>query len=352
MANVKFPRKEFEAKLGNKITKEIEEKISLFGTPLESISDNEIEIEIFPNRPDLLSMQGYLRAFKAFLGKSPGLAKYRIKKPEKNYKVKIDKSVKDIRPYTACAIIKNLKFNEEKIKEIIDIQEKLHNTVGRNRKKVAIGIYPLEKIKLPITYKAENPKDILFIPLEAEKEMNAFQILQKHPTGRAYSHLLENCEKFPVFRDANKKVLSMPPIINSQETGKITENTKEVFIECSGFDFNTLKKTLNIIVTTLADQGGTIYQMELHYGEKILTPNLTPEKMKISLENANKLLGLNLNENDLTKLLPKMGYGYKNRTVTIPAWRTDILHEVDIIEDIAIAYGYNCNCIWLQQLNS
>jgi len=138
----------------------------------------------------------------------------------------------------------------------------------------------------------------------------------------------------------------MPPIINSDETGKITNKTKELFIECSGSDFKVLQKMLNIIITTLSDMGGQIYQMNLDYpfgkNKKITTPNLEPEIIKISLENTNKLLGLNLKETDLEKLLPKMGHKYdsKNKSVHVPAWRTDILHEVDLIEDIAIAYGY------------
>lgn len=339
MANVKFPRKEFEKEI--KITPEVIEKISLFGTPLESITNEDIEIEVFPNRPDLLSMQGFLRAFKAFLGKDTGLKTYKIKKPENNFKVKIHPSVKSVRPFTACAIVKNLSFNDEKIKEIIELQEKLHSTVGRNRKKLAIGIYPLEKITLPITYKAESPENIKFIPLEMDKELTGRQILQKHPTGREYAHLLEGFEKFPIFVDSKGKVLSMPPIINSHETGKISHETKAVFVECSGFDFKILKNTLNIIVTTLADMGGEINSMILDYGkEKVISPNLSPETMRISLENTNRLLGLNLKESDLQKLLPKMGYDYSNSKVKIPAWRCDILHEVDIIEDIAIAYGY------------
>ena len=275
------------------------------------------------------------------MGKETGLKKYKINPPQKDFKVIIDKSVKNIRPFTACAIVKNLKFDDEKIKEIIDLQEKLHSTVGRNRRKVAIGIYPLEKIQLPITYLAKSQKDIKFIPLGSDKEMTGLQILQRHSTGREYAYLLEDYDKYPIFMDANKKILSMPPIINSHETGKITENTKEVFVECSGSNFETLKKTLNIIVTTLAEMDGKIHSMNLIYDKKQTTPNLTPEKMKISLENINLLLGLKLKESDLQKLLPRMGYEYKNKTVSIPAWRTDILHEVDIAEDIAIAYGYD-----------
>lgn len=337
MANIKFPRAEIEKHL--KLTPENIEKIMLLGIPI-SLSDEEVEIEVFPNRPDIISMQGFLRAVNTYIKKT-GLKKYKIHPPEKNFKVKIEPSVKKVRPFTACAIVKNLIFDDSKIKEIINMQEKLHATIGRNRKKVAIGIYPLEKITLPIKYEALPPEKIKFRPLESEREMSGKEILLRHPTGREYAHLLENAEKFPIFIDSKGKILSMPPIINSHETGKITSATKDVFIECSGSDFPTLEKTLNIIVTTLADMDGKIYAMNLDYGKKILTPNLNPEKMKISLENTNKLLGLSLKEKDLEKLLPKMGYSYQKGKVLIPAWRTDILHEVDIIEDIAIAYGYD-----------
>jgi len=338
MAIVKFNRKEFEKYC--KITKEIEEKISLFGTPMESINKDEIELEIFPNRPDLYSLQGYLRNFLAFLGKKTGLKEYKVNKPDKNYEVKIDSSVKDVRPYTACAIVKGLKFDNEKIKEIIDIQEKLHSTLGRNRKKIAIGIYPLEAISLPIRFEARKPGDIKFIPLDSDREMTGLQILSQHPTGRDYAHLLQGKEKFPVFVDSKNEILSMPPIINSNKTGKIDENTTSVFIECSGFDFPILKKTLNILVCMLADIGGKIYQMKLS-GINEITPDLTPEKMKINIENINKLLGLELKEGDVKKLLERMGYNYKNKQAEIPAYRTDIMHEVDVAEDIAIAYGYD-----------
>lgn len=338
MTNVKFQRKEIEREI--KLTPETINKISLFGTPLEKINDEEIEIEIFPNRPDLISLQGFLRAFKQFLGKKTGLKKYEIKKPQKNFSVNVDSSVKKIRPFTACAIIKNINLDDKKIKQIIELQEKLHTTIGRNRKKVAIGVYPLEKISLPISYTARKPNNIRFAPLGSQREMNGYQILSRHPTGRSYAHLLEEKEKFPIFIDANNKILSMPPIINSNETGKVNLSTRNVFVECSGANLKTLNKVLAIVATTLADMGGTIYQMKINYNKKIITPDLMPSKIKLSTKHTNKLLGLNLKEKEIKNLLGKMGHDYSSGTVLSPAWRTDLLHEVDLIEDIAIAYGY------------
>jgi len=341
MAVVTFDKKTFEKEIG-KIDEKMQHSISMFGTPVEHVDEAEIQVEVFPNRPDMLSYHGFKRGFTAYLGKNKGLKNYVSNKPEKNYTVNVDSSVKNIRPYTACAIIRGLEFDGGKIKEIIDVQEKLHATMGRKRKKVAIGIYPLDKISLPITFKAMAPKEIKFRPLDSEKEMTGLEILQKHPAGKEYSHLLKGKEKFPVFMDSENNILSMPPIINSETTGKINENTKDVFIECSGFEMNILEKCLNILSTTLSDMGGKICQMEVKYGSaKRILPDFKTEEMKISIENVNRFLGLELKEKEIKNFLERMGYEYKDKIVSIPSWRTDILHEVDLIEDIAIAYGYD-----------
>lgn len=347
MASIKFDKKLFEKEVG-KLTDEMMQKIALFGATVESVDSEEVELDITPDRPDLFSYQNFKRSFLAFLGKKTGLKIYKIHRPEKNYKVKIDSSVKKVRPFTVCAIVRGLKLNDEKIKEIIDIQEKLHVTVGRKRKKLAIGIYPLEKIKLPITFKALEPDKIKFVPLEMDREMSGLQILQRHPAGRDYAHLLAGKSKFPVFVDKDNNVLSMPPIINSHLTGKVTEKTKDIFIECSGFDVEILKKCLNILVVSFLEMGGKVHQMEVlglpvKKKGKNITPDLAPEKVKISLENVNKLLGLDLDKKQLKVLLEKMGHDYnpKNNEVAIARWRVDILHEVDLIEDVAIAYGYD-----------
>jgi len=339
MAIVLLNKKELKKIIGNVDDESIDEKIGMFGTAVERITEEEVEVEVAPNRPDMLSQQGLFRALRHYFKKS--VKKYKVNPPEKNYFVKIDKSLKSIRPFTACAIVKSLKFDDEKIKEIIDIQEKLHMSIGRNRKKLAIGIYPLEKIALPITFTADSPEEIKFVPLEMSNEMTGNQILSKHPVGREYGHLLKGKEMFPVFKDANQEILSMPPIINSQMTGKITEKTRDVFVECSGFNLEILKKTLNIIVSVLADLGGSVYAMNLFYGnKKIRTPDLTPERMKIKIEDAEKLLGIKLKRKEIKKLLERMGYTLIEDVVEIPAYRTDILHPNDIYEDIAIAYGY------------
>ena len=340
MPSITLNKEVFEKLVGKKLPIEkLKDRISMLGTDLENIEGNEINVEIFPNRPDLLSEQGLARALSSFIGVKTGLREYKIEKSGE--KLIVDKSVNDVRPYTACAIVKGLKFDDEKIKEIIQIQEKLHITYGRNRKKCAIGIYPFEKIKPPIKFIAKKPNDIKFQPLEAFKEMTGLQILSQHPTGKEYGHLLEGKGKFPLVVDSTGQVLSMPPIINSEQMGKVSDKTKDVFIECSGFDLEVLEKCLNMIVTALADMGGKIYSMEMEYpGKKVTTPKLNPTPMKFELEYVNKIIGVDFKESEIKKYLEMMGYGYEKGKALVPAYRADVMHPSDLVEDICVAYGY------------
>jgi phenylalanyl-tRNA synthetase beta chain len=340
MPTITANKKVFEHLVGKGLPlKKLKDRISYLGTDLEKVDDKEIVVEVFPDRPDMLSTPGLARAFSSFIGVKKGLRNYAV--TPSGEEVVIEKSVGKVRPYTACAIIRGLRFDDEKIREVIDIQEKLHVTYGRNRRKVAIGIYPYEKIKPPIRFTAKKPQDIRFRPLEFPREINGLQILSQHPAGREYGHLLEGEDVFPVFIDSNNKILSMPPIINSEDTGKITNKTSDVFIECSGFDFGVLEKCINIIVTAFADIGGRIYSMKLRYHKKtVTTPNLKPERFKVDIGYINKKLGLSLKEAQIKNLLERMGYGYRNKTALIPAYRADILHQIDLAEDVAIAYGF------------
>ncbi|MEK6886862.1 MAG: phenylalanine--tRNA ligase subunit beta [Nanoarchaeota archaeon] len=340
MTTLELNKKSLEKSIGRRLSdKEIKEDISMFGTPVGRIEGNKIIVDITPNRPDLLGEQGFARAFSSYLGIKKGLRKYSVSESKK--KVIVEGVVSEVRPQIACAIVKGLKFNDETIKEVIKIQEKLHITYGRNRKRCAIGIYPLEKISFPVKYTAKKPNEIKFRPLEHTRAMSGSEILDNHPAGREYRHLLQNKSIYPILIDSSNKILSMPPIINSHDVGKIENGTKDVFVECTGFDINVLKKCLNMVVTSLAETGGKIYSVNVERnGKKIVTPDLEPEKMRLDINYANKRLGLELKESQIVLLLERMGFGYSNKTVLIPTYRTDILHQIDLIEDIAIAYGY------------
>jgi len=341
MPTVNLNKNVFEKLVGKKLPLDkLKDRISMLGTDLEKIEGDTIEVEVFPNRPDMLSEQGFARAFSSFIGVKKGLRDFKIKKSE--LKLIVKKSLPKEWPYAFACIIKGLSFNDEKIREVIQIQEKLGMTLLRKRKKGGIGLYPLEKITFPISFVGEHPDKIKFRPLEYPNEITGRQILSKHSTGRAYAHLVEGWNKFPIFVDAKGIVMSMPPIINSHDVGKIDETTQDVFLEVTGNDFHATQAALTIIATSLIDMGGTLYSIDCiqQDGKSYAIPNLKPKRMKLDLAYCNRWLGLDLKMKDAEKLLEKMGYGCKNGQVFVPAYRVDIMHQVDLFEDIAIAYGY------------
>lgn len=340
MVVVEYSYDEIKSKVN--LTKEkIIDILNTIGAPTEEDEETKlIKSEITPNRPDWYSLEGLVRSIKTY-EKSEEF-KYHAKKSD--YKVIIEKGVAKIRPYTVCAVIKGIKFDDQKIKEIVQLQEKLGNTMGRKIKKLGIGFYPLQTIEFPIIYTTRKPHDIKYRPLGFDKEVSASEILKTHKKGEQYGHIIEKFEEYPVFLDNKKRIMCLIPIVNSAETGKVDTNTKDVFVEVTGIEFEAVSQALNIICCSLSDMGGEIYQIKTEYvGDKkqILTPNLEEREMNYDIKKAQKLIGMEISEQDVEKLLKRMGYNYKNKKITIPPYRADILGEIDITEDLAIAIGYN-----------
>jgi len=344
MPTINVNKKGFLKLISKRLTdQEIEEKISMMGVSVENVTENEIVVEVFPNRPDLLSEYGLARAASTFLGTSNGLKKYKVH--ESSYVLNVQGTVGEW-PYAVAAVVKGLRFDDGKIKEVIQLQEKLGGTFLRNRKKGGIGLYPLDKIRFPIRFTSELPDKINFRPLEFPKAISGRDILELHPTGKEYKNIIANWKKFPIFVDAKNVVMSMPPIINSHDVGKITEDTIDVFLEVTGKDLNVINKALNIMAASLSDMGGRIYNVKLVYGNKSYnSPNLNPEEVKIDVNYINTRIGLNLKPSEVSRLLEKMGHGVKKKGkdvfALVPAYRADIIHQIDLAEDVAIAYGYD-----------
>lgn len=253
MPTVEFKFKELCSFLGRNFKPdELKERISMLGVDLERIDEDKIIMEIFPNRPDLLSIEGLSRALKGVLGIETGLKSYNL--IESNVKIFVDKSVENVRPCINGAIIKNISMDENFLISIMDLQEKLHLTHGRNRRKVAIGIHDLSKIEPNFTYKAVKPNEISFVPLDMSEEMSLDEILRKHSKGREYSFILEKKERYPVILDKNKNVISFPPIINAELT-RVTHETREIFIDVTGLDENAVNQALNIVTTAIVERG-------------------------------------------------------------------------------------------------
>jgi len=345
MPLVTFGYTDFLNLLGYDISKvEVIEKLPMIGGDFDKVEGDELNIEFFPNRPDLTSVEGIARAARAFFGFETGLKKYNLEKSD--IITKSDPSVKNVRPFVTTALIKNVTMTDELIASLMDMQEKLHFGLGRNRRKVAIGVHNFEPVTPPFTYKAVDPDSVDFIPLAKDDYMTLSEILEKHEKGIDYAHLLKDFDKYPLIVDAYNNVLSFPPIINGSLT-EVTPYTKEIFIDVTGTDRRAINHALNIVVTALSERGGQIFTTTvLEEGQTFTVPNLQPVKKSLSIGYVNKILGTNLGIKEIIDCLSKMGYDSvqideNNIDVDIPAWRADILHEVDLIEDVAVGYGFD-----------
>ncbi|MEN4007491.1 MAG: phenylalanine--tRNA ligase subunit beta [Methanobacteriaceae archaeon] len=330
--------------LGREIDKnKLIKLLPMIGSDIDDYDDKTIKVEFFPNRPDYLSVEGVARTLKGFLDIEKGLPEYFVEKSGIN--VEVDAQLKNIRPFISMGIIENVDLSGNKLKRIMDFQEDLHWVIGRDRKKVAIGIHNLDVIEPPFYYKAADPDNVSFVPLESEK-MSLRQILKGHKKGVKYAHLIENFDKYPLIVDSNGNVLSMPPIINGELT-KLTEDTKNVLIDVTGTDEKAVNYALNVIMTSFAEVGGNLRSLNIVYEDRnVETPNLMPKKKKIKVKNANKIIGVDLTAYDIANVLSKVRIGAEieaedSLQAVIPAYRVDILHEVDVIENIAVGHCFN-----------
>ena len=260
MPTVQFNTREVIGMIGGVTVETLRERIPMLGVDLAVLDDSVIEMEVFPNRPDMLCVEGFVRALKGFLGLESGSSAYAIS--DTSLAMFIDPSVAPVRPYVTAAAVYNVSISEDFLISIMNVQEKLHTTHGRNRVKVAIGVHDLDKVQSPFTYKAVKPNEVSFVPLGMNNPLNLAEILEKHPKGRDYAFALAGKERYPVILDKNKNVLSFPPIINGELT-RLTDRTENLFIEITGTSELAVNQALNIIVTAFADRGGKIVSVEL-----------------------------------------------------------------------------------------
>lgn len=345
MPVINFKYSDLCTMLGEQVPEEtLVERIPMIGADMgdtEGDSD-EMSVEFFPNRPDMYSVEGVARALRAFLDIQPGMKSYPV--AESDVEVFVDPKVEGVRPWFLCGIVRDVDIDDEFLRSMMELQEKLHITIGRKRSKLAIGIHDLSKVKPPFTYTLKEPHSVRFVPLAMDEEMDLAEILVRNDKGREYNALLDGISEYPVIFDSNGDVLSFPPIINGSLT-TVTVGHHDLFIDVTGNDRKAVKGALDIVATALAERGGRIESVVMHYGEDTFrSPDLTPSKRSVSSAACDKFLGRAIGPEGDVVALRRMGLDAVAEgdriDVTIPAYRLDIMHDVDIYEDVGIGYGF------------
>jgi len=325
---------------------ELVELLSNIKVEAEILDEENMQVEVTPDRLDLLISEGIARELKGILGLEKGFPKY--KTGRSNIKLIVNGEIKLIRPYIAVAAIYGYYVDKYSLEELLQFQEKLNISMGRDRRKIAIGFYDLDKLDSNIIfYRAEEPEKIKYVPLGGNRELTANEILEFTDKGKKYAHLVRCFSKYPHLVTDKGQTLSMPPILNSEDT-KVEEGTKNLFIDITGTDKYTVEKTLDLIATTLTENAECIGLVNIVNGNKTYyTPKLEPVVTEVNIEYIRNNLGMrNLTQEDIVRLLESLRHrveiiNEETLKVTSPPYRYDILHPVDIVEDVAIAIGYD-----------
>ncbi len=313
-----------------------------------------IRMELLAVRPDLFDPAGLGRALRAYLGADKGLRTYGLDSVAARLEVDpATQTERCPRPAIAAAVVRGLRLDDDLVKVLMKLQENLHWALGRDRKHASIGVYDLALVQGPFRYKAVAPDGLRFVPLgmdpdDRDSAMTPAEILERHPKGVAFARLLEPFELYPLLVDSNDLVLSMPPIINSEQT-RVREETSDLFIDVTGTNRHIVNKALVVLTTSLKElQPDCVVQgVEVSYpdGGVLVTPDFTPQEVDLDPDATARLIGVDLDRKDVVALLERMGHQVEDRGdalhVWVPAYRTDILHPRDLMEDTAIAYGYH-----------
>jgi phenylalanyl-tRNA synthetase beta chain len=306
-----------------------------------------IRLDLLAARPDLFDIGGLARALQGYLGEVRGMPQYPT--TASSVVVRVDPSLarpESFRPHIRCAVVEVPALDEVALATLMKLQENLHWGVGRDRKLASIGVYDLDTLKGEITYTTLDPDTEPFEPLGLPGTlMSGRKILEEHPKGVAYAHLLAEHQRYPVLRDGQGQVLSLPPIINSEAT-KVRVGTTRLFVDVTGPAEAPVVNSLNMLVSSLAELGGRIQTVQVHGLTGLhVSPDLTPRTYDVSLAKAKQWLGLPLDTARLVDGFERMRLDVEVRDgdqfkVTCPAFRSDIRHMVDLFEDLAIGFGY------------
>ena len=318
-------------------------RLPLMGTDIDTCDDEKLDIEIFPDRPDLLSPETLFHGMMPFLHDSP--SNPRLSVNPGTISMKVSPELSQIRPVILGAVVRGLDVDDEVIKRLMDHQEKLHFALGRGRKRASIGVHDLSTISPPFRVEATS-RDLSFIPLAMEKEMTIDEILMSHPKGVDYAHLLEGMEKVPIIFDSNDAVLSFPPVINGDHT-TVTTNTRDLFIDVTGLDFRACESALMLVCLQLSVMGGSVESVRVTTCEgDEWSLNGSPVEHIVGRNLVEGILGNSFTDDEIENAIRRMGGIYNgdssgNLSISMPRWRFDILHPIDLVEEVAIGHGYD-----------
>lgn len=319
---------------------------------------DELRIELSDtNRPDLWSCEGVARQLRTwFRGRPaayPCFARSAGSGRSAKTELVVSRELRAIRPFIGAFIARGPALTHATLAHLIQTQEKLADVLGRKRRTMSLGLYRLPAIRFPISYTTADADTTAFVPLGGEEPMTLREILARHPKGVEYGTLLTSGNlprRLPLLVDAAGRILSFPPIINSREAGEVAPGDRELIVEATGTDLRLVLLALNTMAANLADRGARIEPVRVRYpyatpfGRTVVVPHDLSRPVTVTMDEIEAMLGEALSHREVRARLRAYGYqvagsGRRLRVVA-PPYRDDLMHPVDVIEDLAISRGY------------
>lgn len=352
------------------------------------------KVEVPANRYDLLCLEGLSAALRVFIGADRAAPAYTLSPDPATgtsppLTLTVSASANAIRPYIVAAVLRGVTLTPDRYRSLIDTQDKLHATLCRRRSLVAIGTHDADTVRGPLRYAAEDPSEIRFVPLAGDAKLDGHEVValyERNAQLKKYTPLLAGAPAYPVVRDATGAVLSLPPLINGDRT-KVTLATTNILIECTATDLTKAGVVLNTLVACYARWAAVPFSVEpvtIEYEaflpptvvaeeaedaasregsqHTLVTPDLSQPTVDASVAYINAAVGVTLSAQAIVDLLVRMqvsatvssagsvGGSVANGdgpdegaivSVSVPINRSDIIHACDVMEDVAIAYGFD-----------
>jgi len=331
------------------------------GTPASTYFDLEedytIEIGLTPNRGDAASHIGVARDIKAVKGRDirwPDVDGFTIDNTSTAIEVIVENS-------EACPRYSGICITD------VDVED---SPVWLKNRLQSIGLTPINNI-VDITN---------FVLHETGQPMHAFDydqisghkiIVKTMPSGSTFTTLDEKERKLTdndLMICNEKEGMCIAGVFGGKKSG-VTTNTKNIFLEVAYFAPGYIRKTaMHHGLKTDAsfhyergtDPGLTVYALKRASmliaeisGGKITSdiidiyPNeIQPFKIPVKWAHINRLIGKNLGKSEIKKILNLLDINLQDETgkgftALAPPYRSDVLREADVIEEILRIHGFN-----------
>jgi phenylalanyl-tRNA synthetase beta chain len=337
------------------------------GTPASEyfkvIKDTIYEIGLTPNRIDSGSHFGVARDLAAYLNLNTGIEYEAVRPPVDNFKPDNDNNRFEVvvENITDCPRYSGITISD------VNIAESPEWLKARLR---SIGLNSISNI-VDITNFVQHEIGQPLHAFDADKITGKKVIIKNLPLNTKF-RTLDEVERSLSSRDLmicdSEEGMCIAGVFGGIKSG-VTSSTKNIFLESAHFNPVSIRKTskrhglqtdasfrfergTDPNITIWALKRAAILMKEIAGGKissdiiDVYPDKIENARIEVSYRNISRLIGKNIEKDTIRKILGLLDIVIRsekddNLLLEIPAFRVDVKHEADVIEEILRIYGYN-----------